>query len=205
MQTLRQIWFKLVTAAIVVVMIGILAYQAMPHSSKNPNLGVKKQATDFELNDLSGKPVRLSDSNGKVRLLYFFYSNCPDVCSPTTFVMSGVQDLLKEKGIFGSKTELLSVTIDPEHDTPEALTKFSNLFHADFSGWSFLRGSVAYTDELTQKYDIASIKEQDGTFTHSNVIFLLDGKGNIRYYYNGSDVELTKAKIVSDMLQLMHE
>ena len=52
------------------------------------------------------KPLPLQDMNGKVRLVYFFYSFCPDVCLPTTFLISQVQDALKKKDLLGTKRKL---------------------------------------------------------------------------------------------------
>ena len=205
MESLRRHWFKIATGLLVVVLIGVLAYEALLKGGQNPNLGVKKAAPSFSLTNHSGKQVSFNESDGKVRLVYFFFSSCPDVCSPTTFQLSKVQDLLKEKGLFGNKTAMYSISVDPTRDTAEVLTKYATQFHVDPTGWTFLRGTEVEIDNLTKKYGIMLIKEKNGDFTHSNTIFLIDGKGNIRYYYNGSDIELTPKKMVADIQQLLNE
>jgi protein SCO1/2 len=170
--------FPITLLAICVVLAGFLIWNsASNRTGKLPDQGA---AADFTYNDIEGNPVTFSDSNGKVRLVYFFYSNCPDVCPPTTFMMSQVQDKLKEEGIFGSKVEFFSVTIDPERDTPEALKTFSSKFHADYTGWKFLRGDEKETAELAKKYQLLVTKDKDGNFGHMNLIVLVDKKGRMR-------------------------
>lgn len=205
MENLRNHWFKLATGLLVVGLIGVFAYETLKMGNQNPNLGIKKAAPSFSLTNNSQKQVSFNESDGKVRLVYFFFSSCPDICSPTTFQLSKVQDLLKEKGLFGNNTAMYSISVDPTRDTAEVLTKYAAQFHADPAGWTFLRGTEAEIDNLTKKYGIMLIKEKNGDFTHSNTIFLIDGKGNIRHNYNGSDIELTPKKIVSDIQQLLNE
>src|SRR5689334_3908488 len=70
---------------------------------KGDDLPVQMQGVPFSYQDIDGQTVSLDNTNGKVRLLYFFFANCPDVCPPTTFMLSQVQDQLKAKGLFGDK------------------------------------------------------------------------------------------------------
>lgn len=143
--------------------------------------------TEFSYTDITGNEVSLSNTNGKARLLYFFFANCPDVCPPTTFVMSQVQDELKEDGLFGDEVQFLSVSIDPTRDTPEVLKKYSERFDADPNGWKFLRGDEQETAELARKYQILVNKDKDGNFGHMNLIVLLDKDGNIRDWISAND------------------
>lgn len=154
---------------------------------KKPELPVLAQGTEFSYSDMNGETVTLSGTNGKVRLLYFFFANCPDVCPPTTFVMSQVQDELKKDGVFGDKVQFLSVTIDPSHDTSEVLKKYAERFHADPKGWKFLRGDEKATDELANKYLTDVGKDKDGNYWHMNLIILLDQDGQIRDLISAND------------------
>lgn len=162
------------------------------------------KGADFSYTDIEGETVTLKNTNGDVRLLYFYFSYCPDVCPPTTFLMSQVQDELKKDGLFGDKVKFLSVTIDPTRDTPERLKEFAGQFEADMTGWKFLRGDEKETAELAKKYQILVTKDPStGEFGHMNLIVLLDKKGRIRdwisaneYFANGD-----KNLPLSDLVQ----
>lgn len=196
-------WFKIALALILVGMIASFAYKLwFTGGAADDHLDVKKKAPDFQLQDLQGKPVQSADLNGKVGLVYFFYSSCPDVCLPTSYKLSQVQDLLKDKGYFGSKAEMVSITIDPNVDTPEVLQKFGNNFNADAKGWRFLRGDEAKTRELAEQYGVMVIKDKQGNISHSNAIMIVDPKGNIRSWYDADSPELDAEYIVKDVIAL---
>ncbi|UJF32299.1 SCO family protein [Paenibacillus hexagrammi] len=166
-----------------------------------------KAAPDFQLTDLDGKTVSSKDLNGKVRLVYFFYSFCPDVCLPTSFLLSQVQESLKDKGLLGDKAQILSITVDPTRDTPEVLKEFGNRFESKPvpGGWTFLRGNEADTMKLAEDFGIMVIKEKNGDFSHSNAILLVDKKGMLRNYYDAGNPELDADHIVKDVITLSKE
>ncbi|WEK53439.1 MAG: SCO family protein [Candidatus Cohnella colombiensis] len=160
----------------------------------------------FSFVDTEGNTVSLENTNGDVRLLYFFFANCPDVCPPTTAVLSNVQDELKADGVFGNKVKFLSVTIDPTRDTTEVLKDYADTFDADPAGWSFLRGDEEATAELAKKYQVWVGKDAEGNFGHMNLIVLLDKKGHIRQWisaadYIDPDVEKLTARNMADIIK----
>lgn len=165
----------------------VMGYYILMQQNKKDELPVQGKGAEFSFTDSDGANVTLSGSNGKARLLYFFFASCPDVCPPTTFLMSQVQDVLKEDGVFGDKVEFLSVTIDPTHDTPEVLKDYAKRFNADPNGWKFLRGDEKGTADLAHKYEILVTKGDDGSFGHMNLIVLLDKEGQIRDYITLTD------------------
>lgn len=185
---------------IAVILIGLIVYQTVVN--RPAVFTIKEAIPDFQLENLDGQKVTRTDTDGKVRLVYFYYASCPDVCQPTTFFLSKIQDLLVQKGDFGVKTAMLSITFDPVRDTPAALKEYSTRYRANPAGWLFLRGDEAYTLDLARKFNITVIKDKNGDFTHANAIMLLDKQGNIRQYYNANDPDLTQEKIVKDMLAL---
>jgi len=196
---LQRYAFPLIVLGLCIVMgIFILIQQ-----NKGEDLPVYKAGAEFSYLDMNGETVTLSGTNGKTRLLYFFFANCPDVCPPTTAIMSKVQDELKDDGVFGKKVEFLSVTIDPTHDTPEVLKEYAERFDADPVGWKFLRGDEIETAELAKKYDMLVGKDDDGNFYHMNLIVLLDDKGNIRDWISANDyIELGDQNLTpSDMVK----
>ncbi|WJH32233.1 SCO family protein [Paenibacillus sp. CC-CFT747] len=203
MNTLSKHWFKIAAVVVVLALAAAIGYKTVmkkefPHTPMGP-------ATDFKLTNLQGQSTGLSDYDGKVRLVYFFWSTCPDVCSPTTYVLSQVQEKLKEKKAFGNKAEILSVSFDPDRDTPERLKEFSQTFKADPAGWQFLRGGKQETRDLAKQYGVSVIEEKDGSLTHTNAIFIVDKKGIKRHYYGGSDLDLSADQIVEDILFLSKE
>ncbi|MCZ8517506.1 SCO family protein [Paenibacillus filicis] len=192
--------FKLTVMVLLVALIAILAYMLL--KGPKQTYDVIQKAPDFKLMNLDGKEVTLADTAGKGKLVYFFYSTCPDVCPPTTYTLSKIQDVLVKKGEFGTKTQILSISFDPTKDTPAQLKEFSGRYHPDYKGWYFLRGEEGPTIELAKKFGVLITKDPQGTFTHMNWILLVDGKGNLRNYYDGSDPNLNVEKIADDMIQV---
>lgn len=168
----------------------------------------KTPAPDFSLTRIDGEEISLANTNGKARLLYFFFSNCPDVCPPTTHKMSLVQERLKELGApYGDKIALLSITFDPERDTVERLTEFSSWYGADYDGWYFLRGEEQEVRDVALSYGISTIPLEDGSIGHQNLYILIDKEGNIRNYYMvGMEVEeIDTDQIADDLMYLAKE
>jgi protein SCO1 len=198
-------WFKLAIGAILIAMIASFAYKLwFTGGAPDERLKAMKQAPAFQLQDLDGKTVSSKDMDGKVRLVYFFYSFCPDVCMPTSFLLSKVQDALKQKGLLGTKAEIVSITVDPTRDTPAVLKEFGTNFESKPipGGWTFLRGDEAKTLKLAEDFGIMVIKEKDGNFSHSNAILLVDPKGMLRNYYDAGNPQLDVDHIVKDVVTL---
>lgn len=176
--------FPLIVLAVCLALGGYILW----NQNQGSKLPVEGQGAEYSYTDTDGQTVSLSNTNGKVRLLYFFFSYCPDVCPPTTFLMSQVQDELKKDGVFGDKVQFQSVTVDPSRDTPERLKEFAGKFDVDFSGWKFMRGDEAETAALAKKYQILVTKDPaTGDFSHMNLIVLLDKKGQIRDWISAND------------------
>ncbi|MCR2806179.1 SCO family protein [Paenibacillus soyae] len=168
-------------------------------------LPVLQAAPSFEMSDIDGNTVSLESTNGKVRLVYFYFANCPDVCPPTTFKLSEVQEKLREEGTLGKEVELISITFDPERDTPEAIREFAGNTFAEFDGWHFLRGEEEATIELARNFEVGVKKDEaNNSYIHFNIITLVDQDGQIRQWMNGSDDEaVTPEYIVSQVNRLL--
>ncbi|REK74619.1 SCO family protein [Paenibacillus paeoniae] len=202
MSFLRKHSFKIAVLALCAAMGIYLLYMYGP--KKAEPLPVHKAAPAFEMNDIDGKPVSLESTNGKVRIVYFYFANCPDVCPPTTFMLGEAQDILREQGTLGDKVELISITFDPERDTPDVIRQFAERTSADLDGWHFLRGEEDATIQLARDFDVGVIKvEKENSFAHFNVITLVDQNGQIREWINGSDEELTPEYIVKQINTLL--
>jgi protein SCO1/2 len=109
-------------------------------------------APPFTLTSQDNKPVSLADFHGKVVAVSFIYTGCPDICPLLTQKMVDVQDALGEK--FGTKIVFISISFDPEHDTPEVLKDYAQFWGAKPEGWSFLTGSLEAVRDVTRLYGV---------------------------------------------------
>ncbi|MDG0871954.1 SCO family protein [Paenibacillus thiaminolyticus] len=189
--------FQIFLGALVAVFAIVVAILYWPREPDIPM--TDKKAPDFNMQNVDGSTVTLADTNGKVRLFYFYFTNCPDVCPPTTYRLSEVQKLLQDKGMFGTDASIVSISFDPERDTLEEIKKWSEKYNADYSGWYFLRGKEEDVAKMMPELGSSVFKDEDGNFTHLNVITLVDQDGNIRKYYNANDLETASLKISPKM------
>ncbi|WP_338554982.1 SCO family protein [Paenibacillus sp. KS-LC4] len=206
MDFLKKHSFKI---AVLALCLGMGIYLLMTNVFKPEKpMPVLQEAPAFELTDLDGNKVTKESTNGKARLVYFYFANCPDVCPPTTFLLSQVQEGLEKEGILGTDAEMISITFDPERDTTEVIKAFAERNYAKLNeGWMFLRGDDPQAAiKLAQDFGASAIKDKEGTgFTHMNVITLVDKTGQIRKWIAANNEELTPESIVADMKRLAKE
>ncbi len=141
-------------------------------------------APPFTLTSQDGVPVALADLRGKVVALAFIYTGCPDICPMLTQRMVDVQDALGPA--FGAKVAFVSITLDPERDTPEVLKDYAQFWSAKPEGWSFLTGSLEAVRDVTRRYGVFFAKKEDGSVEHSQLTTLVDADGRIRVQYLGA-------------------
>ncbi len=130
---------------------------------------------DFHLNDAGGKPRSLADFRGKVAIVFFGYTHCPEVC-PTE--MADLAQAMRQLGPDASKVQVIFITLDPERDTPQVLGKFVPYFDASFIG---LSGDVRATAQAAQSFGVNFEKhaEKNGSYTidHSDGTYLIGKSG----------------------------
>jgi protein SCO1/2 len=141
-------------------------------------------APNFTLTSQDGKPVALADLRGKVVAVTFIYTECPDICPMLTQKMVQVQDELGAD--FGKKIAFVSISLDPEHDTPEVLKDYAQFWGAKPEGWSFLTGSLDAVRDVTRRYGVFFSKKEDGSVEHSQLTTLVDAAGQMRVQYLGA-------------------
>jgi protein SCO1 len=166
-------------------------------------VGTDISAADFpgtlSLTDHTGKLRTLADYKGKVIVLFFGYTHCPDVC-PTT--MSDLRNVMKQLGDKSDQVQVLFVTVDPERDTQEVLSKFVPSFDKRFVG---LRGNEEQTKETLKNYKIFMSKVEgksanDYSIDHSAGMYVFDKTGKIRVYFGyGQKIN----EMVSDIQKLL--
>jgi protein SCO1/2 len=170
------------------LVLGMLAWSplALAHEAAHgeeqrlPTIGA---APDFTLTSQDGAEVTLASLRGKVVAVAFIYASCPDVCPMLTDKMARVQDALGAD--FGAKVAFLSITTDPEHDTPEVLKEYAEAFDADLAGWSFLTGEPAAVRDVAHRYGVAVVKAADGQVDHTLLTTIIDRYGTMRVQYLG--------------------
>ena len=143
----------------------------------------ENEAPEIDLIDQDGNRVTNEDLKGKVVLINFIYANCKETCP---MMVHKFMDIIKEMPEeMGKSLRLLSITMDPERDSAEALKKFSGELHADTSYWSFLTGDKEIVDKVLKGFNFFYKKNEDGeSFAHANKIVLLDKKGVWKYDFN---------------------
>ena len=145
---------------------------------------------EFALTGHDGKPRTLADFRGKAVVLFFGYTQCPDVC-PTT--LSELAEVMKQLGPDAERLQVLFATIDPERDTSELLARYVPAFHPSFLG---LSGDAEATARTAKEFRIIYQKQPGqtpGTYTmdHSAGTFVFDPQGRLRLYVSygqGPDV-----------------
>ncbi|MFL9926546.1 SCO family protein [Herbaspirillum lusitanum] len=138
-------------------------------------------ARDFALTDHTGKPRTLADFKGKVVVMFFGYTQCPDVC-PTTMVE--MANVMKDLGPQADKVQVLFVTVDPERDTQEILSQYVPAFDKRFLG---LYGDQAATEKVAKEFKVFYQKvpgKTPGSYTmdHTAGSYVFDPEGHIRLF-----------------------
>ena len=140
-------------------------------------------APDFVLRAQDGAEVALNQFRGKAVAVTFIFASCSATCPILTAKMASVQTELGSD--FGSKIAFLSITIDPEHDTPDVLQRYARTFGADPAGWKFLTGSPAAIQDIERRYGVFASKSSDRELDHTNLTSLVDPRGMLRVQYLG--------------------
>jgi len=166
--------------------LALLAYPALASGRQAQDtkpLPVIGPAPPFTLTSQDGKSVALADLRGKVLAVTFIYTGCPDICPMVTQKMVDVQNALGAE--FGAKIAFVSITLDPEHDTPAVLKDYAKSWGAKPNGWMFLTGSLAAVRDVTRRYGVFFAKKEDGSVDHTQLTTLVDADGQMRVQYIG--------------------
>jgi len=138
--------------------------------------GVDWGSGDFELTAHTGKPAKAADFQGKVVVMFFGFTHCPDVCPPT---MAKLAVLMQRLGDDAKRVQVLFVTVDPKNDTVKQLAGFVPQFHPSFIG---LTGTDKEIAAVAAEYKVAYSKnpKTPALVDHSTGILVKDAKGKLR-------------------------
>lgn len=164
----------------------------------NTDISEADYARDFALTDHAGKPRTMADFRGKAVVIFFGYTQCPDVC-PTT--MTGMAEALKLLGGDAAKVQVLFVTVDPERDTQQLLAQYVPVFNPSFLGLYADAQTIART---AQEFRVFYKKQPGSTPTtytvdHSAGSYVYDPQGRLRLYIKHGE----KPEVIANDLKLL--
>ena len=156
---------------------------------------------EFRFTTQEGKPLTRADLLGKVWIVDFFFTRCPGPCPVMTSRMAEVSRALNKT----KDVRLVSVSIDPTHDTPEVLAQYASRLNADPGRWIFLTGPQKEIEDFTQRGMLQVLsKDPNNVPTHSTRFLVIDREGRIRKSRNLDEPELVQ-KLFMDIGGLLRE
>jgi cytochrome oxidase Cu insertion factor (SCO1/SenC/PrrC family) len=161
-------------------------YQKMPAD------GQSDWMEDFTLTERSGQTVRWSELQGQVRVASFFFSSCPASCLQQNLKIRDI-----ERAYAGKNVVCVSITCDPDIDSPQRLREYADKLEASHNQWLFLTGPLKYIRRVaTEMFNVALDKQ-----THSERLFVCDKWGNVRggFLWNRLD-EMAQLRLLVDKL-----
>ena len=170
-----------------------------PPTFKSTDISAVGWGKDFTLTDHTGQVRHLADYKGKAVVLFFGYTQCPDVC-PTT--LAAMRDVLGLLGTDAGRVQVLFVTLDPERDTAALLTQYVPQFHPSFIG---LRSDEASLAALAKEFKVFYAKQPGATpatytVDHSTGSYAFDPQGRLRLLLRHGEAP---ANIAADLKLLL--
>jgi protein SCO1/2 len=174
---------------------------APPHHFNAIDLTGARYAQGFNLPDFDGKPRTLADFKGKVAVVFFGYTQCPDAC-PTT--MAELAGILKTLGPDASRIQVVFISVDPSRDSPALLKSYVTNFRPDFLA---LRGDEAQTQAVIKDFKLIVEKvpgktPDSYTIDHTAGTYIFDPQGRVRLFASQS---LDPALLTDDLKALLAE
>ena len=156
----------------------------------------------FELTDSDGETYRAEDGEGTIRVMFFGFTNCPDICPTTMARLKGAINQMPEP--LQDNVTMLFVSVDPKRDTPEKLGEYVNFFGEDIKG---LTGDEQTLRKLAKRYRTTfgyNEPDENGDYdvSHSSAIYVFDGEGRARLLLHS---QLSRDKISDDLTTLARE
>lgn len=171
---------------------GLIVILLIACSSGLPEKG---QLPDVRLVDQDGRPFSFSQVRGKVLVVAYIYTNCPDICHVISNKMNVFKQQIKKEGL-GDRVYFISISFDPERDTPEVLRHHAKMMNLDLDNWALLTGDKNAVEEVLKVAGMEAIMDaaptdrkgdQSYSLLHRDRISLADKNGRIRKHYKGSE------------------
>ena len=172
-------------------------------SEPRPELPVNTRlGGEFSLLDQNGETFRAEDLHGKLSLMFFGFTHCPDICPATLARTVGAWKNLS--GTEQKQVNVVFVTFDPARDTPAHLKEYLNFFDPSVIG---LTGSVDDIADMARRYGVVYLQEtaqpgaeQDYLFSHSDFVYLLDQQGRVRKLFKS---DFNTEELIADVRSLL--
>jgi protein SCO1 len=195
---LRSIIILLAIAIVSATAFGITAEPRPMHAQRRVT---RIQINDFALTDQNSTPFEFKNLAGKVVVVAFAYTTCPDVCPLITASLRQVQSgLTKEER---KHVRLMTVTTDPEIDSPKVLTAYAKRYGAEFDNWSFLTGNLTALKKIWQNFGVGVERKGRGLIDHTPLTAVVDQKKLMRFAYIGPSPD-PKA-VLADVRAMLRE
>src|SRR4051812_7102391 len=192
------------------LLLGFMIARVKLQQRQGEALPVYGQVADFSLTNQTGHATSMADLQGHVWVADIIFTRCPGPCARMTRQMKALQDALPKN----SEAKLVSLTTDPDYDTPPILAEYAGKFGADSNRWVFLTGTKPEIAKLaTDSLKLTAIEKKpeereasNDLFIHSTISVIVDRKGRLRGVYEttgeGIDPEQVKAKLLADVQRL---
>jgi protein SCO1 len=173
----------LAAAACAAAMIFAAGCDRIPGAGKSPFQSIdvtgSEMGRDFRLTDHTGKERTLADFRGKVVVIAFGFTQCPDIC-PTT--LANLASAVRQMGEDANRVQVLFVTVDPKRDTLELLRQYVSAFHPQFLGMGGDPAQVLKTAKDFKMYVVERLGKTPDTYTvdHSTQMYAFDREGRVR-------------------------
>ena len=182
----------------IVVAVFLLATYFLNYTGKENELPEIGMVPEFEFVNSEQETITLNNLKGKVWVADFIFTTCTMACP----MMTGNMNIIHKKYKKNDDVRLVSISVYPEYDTPEVLTKYASQYDANTSRWYFLTGEENTVKRVIK--DGFKIGDYEDIIFHSEKFALVDKKGMIRAYYNGMKTEDMK-KLKKDINILLKQ
>ncbi len=202
----KTVWTVLALVIIGIALAFALSSRSNQPAQEVPSLPVYAQIADFNLTNQIGRAVSLADLKGRIWIADIVFTRCAGPCPTMTRQMAGLQAALPVA------IQYVTLTTDPEFDTPVVLKSYGEQFGADFGRWHVLTGSKREIGKLAidglklTALDIPAEKRANDAdlFVHSTIFVLVDKQARVRGTFESDEPEF-KAKILAAIRQLERE
>jgi protein SCO1/2 len=182
---LGERWQRRIAAGFLLALVGVafawffLLPRLRPHIFSGTVIQSTQKAPRLELEAADGHTVRMTDFEGRVVVVYFGYTFCPDICPATLSKLAGAMQILGNRA---DEVQVMMVSIDPERDTPEMLAEYVTHFHPDFIG---VTGDAQTVNRVATLYGVyyeamEGTVETGYTIDHTTTVMLVDKEGFLK-------------------------
>ncbi len=209
-RTRRTVWLVWggLLLLVTVCLVGVLT-QMRSRANAREELPVLGQVANFSLTNENGQAVSMAGLRGHVWVADIIFSRCPGPCRKMTRQMKELQEALPAD----TDTKLVTLTTDPDYDTPTVLKKYAEDYGADLNRWMFLTGTKAEIGKLAiDSLKLAAVEKTpqerespNDLFIHATIFVVVDRKGELRGVFETGeqvDPQQTKRKILESVVQL---